>query len=181
VLIPTQNRGEVKAKPVDMHVHNPVAEYVHDELSYDGMVCVKRIPDAGEVLVVSAAVLLQHVEDRILDSTQADRRSQFIPFRCVIQHNVENHFDAGAMKCLDHLSELYRLVSWCASNAVGLLRSVKGNRVVSPIIPEPLLGQWVESDQFVLVDSATGISSIAVTPRSFRYGIFSVKERKVPG
>src|SRR5579862_2484092 len=134
MLISAQDRSEVEAKPVHVHMHDPVAESTDDDLPNDGMVCIQRIPYPGEVLVVSGAIFFQHIKNRVLNSTQADRRSQFISLRCVIQHNVKDHFDPGAMKCFDHLSKLQRLVPWCSCDAVGLLRSKEINWIVSPII-----------------------------------------------
>ena len=81
-----------------------------------------------------------------------DRRSQFISFRCVVQHDIQNHFDPGAMKGLDHLSELQRLLPVRSSDAVGLLRRKERNRIVAPIVREFLFGYRVEPDQFVFVE-----------------------------
>ena len=77
---------------------------------HDGMICVKRIADAGKVLVVSAAVLLQHVEDRVLNTAQRNRGSQFISFGRVVQDDIQDHFNAGAVKSLDHLPEFQGLL-----------------------------------------------------------------------
>ena len=86
------------AKTVNVHVHHPVTKHIHDELSYHGMVCVERIAGAGEVLVVLAAILFEHIEDRVLDASQADRGPGFIPLGRVVQHYIQDHFNAGAVE-----------------------------------------------------------------------------------
>jgi len=118
MLISAQNGREVEAKTIDVHVHNPVTEHKHDELSDDGMACVERIPGTGKVLVVAAAVLLQHIEDRILNATQADRGSRFISLRRVVQHDIQDDLNTGAVKGLDYLSEFQGLPPVRSCNAV---------------------------------------------------------------
>src|ERR1700722_9805874 len=62
MLIPAEDGSEVEPKPVDVHMHDPVAKNTRHELSYHGVVGVQRIAHAGKVFVVPALVLLQHIE-----------------------------------------------------------------------------------------------------------------------
>ena len=134
-----------------MHVHDPVTKHIPDELPHDGMICVKRIANAGKVLVVSAPVLLQHVEDRVLNTAQRNRGSQFISLGRVVQHDIQDHFNAGAVKSLDHFSELPDLLTVRSSNAIGLLGSEKGDGIVAPIVFESLSCDWIQPVGFVFV------------------------------
>src|SRR5215475_15243863 len=101
MLISAQNGSEVEAKTVHVHVHHPVTEHAHHKLSYHGMIRVERIAGAGKVLVVLAVVLFEHIEDRVLNASQADRGSGFIPLGRVVQHDIEDYFNARAVKGLD--------------------------------------------------------------------------------
>src|SRR5579871_356835 len=100
------------------------------------MIRVERITHTCKVFVVSSAVLFQRVENRVLNPAQTKRRPQFIPFSRMVQNNIENHFDPGAMKSLNHLPELQCLLPGCSSEAVGLFRGEQRDRIVSPIVCE---------------------------------------------
>ncbi len=64
-----QNRGQVEAKSVDVHLGHPVAQAVEDEVAHHRMVTVEGVPDAGEVRVMGA-VLFEEVVDRVVDSAK---------------------------------------------------------------------------------------------------------------
>ena len=151
MLISAQDRSKVEAKTIHMHVHDPVTKHIPDELPHDGMICIKRIANARKVLVVSAPVLFQHIEDRVLNTAQRNRGPEFISLGCVIQHNVQNHFDPGAMKRFDHLSELLDLLTVRSCNAVGQLRSEEADGIVAPVVLESLSCDWIQSVGFVFV------------------------------
>ena len=97
---------------------------------------------------------------------RADRGSQFISLGRVVQHDVQNDFNACAVKSLDHLSEFQGLPPMRSCDAVGSLRSEEGDRIVAPVVSEFFPGYRIEPLQFIFVKFSTGINSIAVTPRS---------------
>jgi hypothetical protein len=108
------------------------------------VVGIQRIANTGKVLVISALVPLQHIEDRVFNTSQAGRGSQFIVLSRVVQDDVQDHFNAGAMKGLNHLLELLNLLTVQSSNAVGLLRSKKGDGIIAPVVLEFLSCDGIE-------------------------------------
>src|SRR5579864_6881791 len=134
-----------------MHVHDPVTKHIPNELPHNGMICVKRVANSRKVFIVSEAVLLQHVEDRVLNTAQRNRGSQLICLGRVVQDDIQDHFNACAVKSLDHLSEVLDLLTVHSSNAVGLLRSEEGDGIVAPVILESLFCNWIQPVGFVFI------------------------------
>jgi hypothetical protein len=62
--------SQVEAKPVDVHLHDPVVQAVADEGADDGMVAVQGVAAARVILVV-ALVLVQHVIDAVVEASEA--------------------------------------------------------------------------------------------------------------
>src|SRR5262249_35098036 len=60
LLFPRQDRGEIKAKPVDMHLAYPIAEAVEDQSPNDRFIRIQRVAAAG-VVGVTRLVLRQDV------------------------------------------------------------------------------------------------------------------------
>ena len=68
------------------------------------MIGVERIAGAAVVRKMRA-VLLQDVVSVVLEAAEAQRRPPVIALRGVIEDDVQNHFDAGAVQRLDHVAE----------------------------------------------------------------------------
>ena len=120
-----------------MHLHHPIAQRGQDVVPHHGMVGVDGVAGARVVLVV-AFVVRQRVEDRVIHPAETERRPQFVSLRRVIEHHVQNHFDAGLMKGPDHFLELQLLLAQASRTAVGSFRRKEGHGIVSPVIPERL-------------------------------------------
>ena len=56
VQLAGQRAGQIEAEPVDVHLRDPVAQAVHDELQHARMLHVERVAAAGEVHVVARVV-----------------------------------------------------------------------------------------------------------------------------
>ena len=54
VLVPAQDRGQVKAEAADMVGGHPVAQAVDDHLVDNGVVAVQGVPAAAEIVVLPA-------------------------------------------------------------------------------------------------------------------------------
>ena len=81
------------------------------------MVGVDGVACAGIVLIV-AFVACQRVEDRVIHSPETERRTQLVSLRCVIEHHVQNHLDAGLVKGPDHFLELQLLLAQTSRTAI---------------------------------------------------------------
>ena len=57
----------------------------------------------------------------------------------MIEHHVQDHFDAGLVKGADHFLELHRLLAQTSRIAVGGFGRTEEHGIVSPVIPEQLI------------------------------------------
>ena len=96
------------------------------------MIAVHRVAAAGEVLV--RAVVVQHVIDLVLQALEAERGAGFVAFGRVVEHDVENDFDAGGVELADHLFELPHLVARLVAGHVAAVRREEGHGVVAPVV-----------------------------------------------
>ena len=101
-----ERRREVEAEAVDVHLGDPVAEAVHHELERLRVQHVQAVSAAGEVVVERAVFGAQAVVRRVVEATQADRRSELISLAGVVVDDVEHDLEAGPVERLHHRLEL---------------------------------------------------------------------------
>ena len=102
----SQRARQIEAEPVDVHLHHPVAQAVHDQLQHARAAHVQRVAAAGEVLVVARRVRLQPVVRRVVDAAQRQRRPEVVALRGVVVDDVEDDFEAGGVQRAHHHLEL---------------------------------------------------------------------------
>ena len=68
-LVSPQYGRQVKAEPVDVHLHGPVPQAVQDEVSYQGVVAVEGIAAPG-VVPVKLLLVIEHVIDAVVDAPE---------------------------------------------------------------------------------------------------------------
>ena len=103
--------SEVEAEAVDVHLEDPVAQAVHDELERARMGHVQRIAAARVVHVVARAVGHEPVVGGVVDAAEGQRRTQVIALCRVVVDDVEDHLDSGLVQRLDHGLELGDLIT----------------------------------------------------------------------
>ena len=130
--VAAQDRSQVEAEAVDVVVVHPMPQAMEDHLADDRVVAVDRVAAAGVVLV--AAVVGQHVIDFVFQALEAERGAVLVALGRVVEHDVENHFDAGGVQLADHLLELPHLVAGRCAFHVAAVRREEGHRVVAPIV-----------------------------------------------
>jgi hypothetical protein len=101
-----QRRGQIEAEAVDVHLGDPVAQAVHEQLQRMRMHHVERVAAAGEIHVVPRIARHDPVVGEIVDAAERERRAGVIALRGVVVDHVEDHLDAGVVQILDHLLEL---------------------------------------------------------------------------
>ena len=107
--------------PIESSLVGPVNE-THDLLYGSALsIVAEAILAIRHCLVAPAAVPLEEVVDRVVQSPKAQCRAHVIAFRRVIEHDIENHLDAGSMECLDHVAELVDGTKRIASGTVGVM------------------------------------------------------------
>src|SRR5262249_42636956 len=58
----------------------------------------------------------------------------FVAFGRVIEHDVEDDFEAGSMERLDHVPELVDGTDGIAPRTIGVMRREEGDRRVTPVV-----------------------------------------------
>ncbi len=155
VHVPAEHRGEIEAEAVDVHLHDPVAQGVEDEVADDRVRRVDRLPRAGEV-AIEALVGVQPVVDRVVDAPEPHRRSQLVAFARVVEDHVEDHFETRPVKGADHLLELQHLRAVLVDARVRGLGSEEAEGIVAPEVLQALARARVDPRQGVLVEFLDG-------------------------
>src|SRR5713101_9301684 len=88
VQFPCERGRKVEAKTVDMHLDHPVAQTVHQELKHSRIDHVQRVSTAAEVHVITGIVGQQPIIGGIINSPEAECRSEMISFGAVIVDDV---------------------------------------------------------------------------------------------
>src|SRR5262245_47454094 len=87
-----------------MHLSHPIAETVEDQSTDDWMIGIQSIPTTT-VVAVARAILLENVVRPVVEAAEAQSRSLVVAFGGVIEHDIENHLDAGPVQRLDHVAK----------------------------------------------------------------------------
>ncbi len=106
VQLARERAREVEAEAVDVHLEDPVAQAVHDELQHARAAHVERVARAGEVLVVARVVRQQPVVGAVVDAAQRQRRPEVIALGGVVVDDVEDDFEVGGVEGTHHDLEL---------------------------------------------------------------------------
>ena len=72
-LVARQDRREIEAEAVDVHLRHPIAQAILDQPAHDRLVGVQRVAAAG-VVGVTRFVLLEDVVEVIGEAAIAQRR-----------------------------------------------------------------------------------------------------------
>ena len=102
---------------------------------------VERVAAAGEVHVVARVVGRQPIIGGVVDAAHRERRPQLVALGGVVVDHVEDHLDAGGVHGPDHHLELLHGVLRNARCSIVGLGGEEAERVVAPVIGQPLLEQ----------------------------------------
>ena len=130
-LVAVQDRRQIEAEAVDVHLLDPVAEAVDDHPADDRMIGVERVAGAA-VVGVARAVVFEDVVGRVVESAEAQRRPAVVAFGGVVEDDVENDLDAGPVQRLDHVAKLVDRTERILTRAVGLVRREERDTAHSP-------------------------------------------------
>ena len=88
-----------------MHLVDPVAKAVHDQLDRARMQHVQAVAGPREVHVVPLVLGLEPVERSVVDPAQGERRAQMVALAGVVVDDVQDDLDAGSVEALHHRLE----------------------------------------------------------------------------
>jgi len=115
------------------------------------VIAVEGVAAARKVLI-AAAIAFQHVVNPVFDSPKIEGRPQLIPFRRVIQNDIENHLDPGFVQFPHHGFEFTDLTAGGHARAVGFLGGEKGHGIITPVIAEHFASERVAHHQLVFIE-----------------------------
>ena len=137
-----------------MHLGHPVAQRVHDELQDLRGTHEEGVAGAGRVKVVLPIPIDQAIVGGVVDSAEGQGWSQVVALRRVVVDDVQDDLDVGRVQRLDHRLELGDLRARLTGCGVGIVRREVADRVVSPVVGEPLglegrvVGELLDRHQF---------------------------------
>ena len=124
-----------------MHLGDPVAQAVHDELQRVRVAHIERVAGAGVVHVELLVVIDQTVIGLVVDALERDGRAEVVALRRVVVDHVEHDLDTGVVHRAHHALELLYLLSAIPGGGVAALRREESDGVVAPVIAKPLIEQ----------------------------------------
>ena len=145
-----QGGRQIEAEAVDVHLGDPVAQAVGDDLQRARRAHQQGVAGAGGVEVVLGVAVDEPVVRLVVDAFEAQCRAAVVAFGGVVVHHVEDDLHAGVVVGLDHRFELVDLFAALPGAGVGVVRGEEADGVVSPVVAQPLLLQEGVVD--VLVD-----------------------------
>jgi len=72
------------------------------------MISIQRVPSSG-VVGVAIPAPVENVVGVVVQSSKTKSRSQIAALCRVVVNDIENHFDSGAVECLDHVA---KFIDW---------------------------------------------------------------------
>ena len=149
-----QGAGQIEPKAVDVHLGDPVAQAVHDELQHARMLHIGGVATAGEVHVVARILRREPVVGGVVDAAHRQRGAELIAFGGVVVDHVQNHFNAGRVQGGHHHLELLHRILWQVRRGIAAVGRKKAEGVIAPVIGEapvdemPVVEKVVHRQQF---------------------------------
>jgi hypothetical protein len=137
VRLPAQDRREVEAEAVDVHLGDPVAQAVGHHLEHAGVAEVHGVAGPGVIDVAARLIPHQPVVRRVVDALERQRRPALVALRGVVVDHVQDDLEARVVQVRHHLLELGAL----PGREVPRLRREEADRVVAPVVGGPLVEQ----------------------------------------
>ena len=126
--------GEVEAEAVDVHLLDPVAQRIGDQLQHARVGHVDGVAAARVIDIEARIVRPETIVGRVVDAAERQRRAEVVALRGVIVDHVQEDLDAGVVEALDHGFEFADR----AAGEIALLGREKADRVVAPVVGQTL-------------------------------------------
>jgi len=136
-----ERRGEVETEPVDVHLSDPVAKRVHDQLQRVRVAHVQAVAGACRVVVELRLVSHDAVVGTVIDALEAQRRTQVVAFGRVVVDHIKDYLHPGLVKGPHHGLELVDLLTTLTGAGVLVVGREEPDRVVAPVVLQPSVDQ----------------------------------------
>ena len=133
--------GEIEAEAVHVHVEDPVAQAVHEELERARVSQVEGVAASRVVAVVARVRSLQPIVGPVVDTAEAEGGPELVALGGVVVHHVEDDLDTRLVQALDHGLEFRHLLPAHARRREARVGGEKADGVVAPVVGEPALLQ----------------------------------------
>src|SRR5437867_1506338 len=93
----SEDRSQIESETVHVHGLHPIAERVHHKTDDMRIGEVESVATAGVVHVIAIWIVggsSEAVVSGIIHPLETEHRPHLITFSSVVEHDVENHFDA---------------------------------------------------------------------------------------
>src|SRR5262249_8352583 len=127
---------QIKSEAIHLHFEDPVTQTIHNQPQDGGMSDIQGVAAPGDVAVVAPIIGTQSIVGGVVDTAQANCRSEMVAFGGVVVNHVQNDFDPSRMQPLHHLLELTYLLTGGAARRETRIRREKANRAVSPVVAQ---------------------------------------------
>src|SRR5262249_43688318 len=98
------------------------------------MIAVERVSATGEVHVVLQIPWHEEVMGSVIDAPERESWPLVIAFLRMIEHHVQNYFDAGPVQRLHHIAEFPQVAAALGAHAKSGLRRKITYRAIPPIV-----------------------------------------------
>ena len=96
VSLAREDRREIEAKAIDVHLCDPVSQTVQDHPAHDWLVSVKCVPGAT-VVGVLAAITFKNIVSLVFQPAETESRPEMIALSRVIEDYIQNYFDTRSV------------------------------------------------------------------------------------
>src|SRR5438552_19123825 len=94
-MVAHQRGCEIETESVHVHLQHPVTQAINHQLQCARMKEIERVAGAGEIQIEPRSLRIEPVIREIVDSAEAQGRSDMVSLSSMIINHVENHFDSG--------------------------------------------------------------------------------------
>jgi hypothetical protein len=141
VQLAGQRRRQIEPEAVDPHFGHPVAQRIHQQLEHRRVQGGERVAGAGVVHIEARRLCHQPVVAGVVDAAEGEGRAEVVALGGVVVDDVEDHLEAGGVERLDHRLELAGGPARRSVRGVARLGREKVDRVVAPVVGQPLVEQ----------------------------------------
>ena len=148
VQLAGQGAGQIEPQPVDVHVRDPIAQAVHDQLQHPRIAHVKGVAAAGEVHVIAGVFGRQPIVGGVIDAAEGKGWPEMASLGRMVVDDVQDHLDPGLVQVAHHGFELADHVG-PRFGGITRGRGEKAERVVAPVIHQLAVDQVPVVQEFV--------------------------------
>ena len=144
-----ERRGEVEAETVDVHLRDPIAQRIHDELQRVRVTDVEGVTGAGVVHVVRLVALDDAVIRLVVDTAESDGGAQVVALGGVVVDHIEDDLEACGVKAAHHGLKLGDDFARLIRHGVVRLGREETKGVVAPVVAQADSAQTIILEELV--------------------------------